>query len=167
MYVCRHWTARTPFDKNKCLWGSFAITAPSSRFFFSGDTAYCDVFKIIGRTFGPFDFSAIAIGAYKPRYAMSHVHCSPEEAVTIARELQSSSSVGIHWGTFPLAGEHLVEPALELRRCRDFLNIPLQQFFTLKPGETFRLGDPVTKDFSYDNSDEYYNYIKQHSNSIV
>lgn len=63
----KHWTGRTLFDRNAALWGSFAVMGSSQRFFFSGDTAYCDVFRTIGKHFGPFDMSAIAIGAYKPR----------------------------------------------------------------------------------------------------
>jgi L-ascorbate metabolism protein UlaG (beta-lactamase superfamily) len=63
----KHWTGRTLFDRNAAMWGSFAVMGPRQRFFFSGDTAYCDVFKTIGKHFGPFDMSAIAIGAYKPR----------------------------------------------------------------------------------------------------
>jgi N-acyl-phosphatidylethanolamine-hydrolysing phospholipase D len=64
----KHWTSRTLFDKNTALWGSFAVIGASHRFFFSGDTAYCPVFKTIGEHYGPFDMSAISIGAYKPRY---------------------------------------------------------------------------------------------------
>lgn len=45
----------------------YGILGPKHRFFFSGDTAYCDVFKTIGDRYGPFDMSAISIGAYKPR----------------------------------------------------------------------------------------------------
>ena len=48
----KHWTARGIFDRNTCLWGSFAVLAPSSKFFFAGDTAYCDVFQTIGDHFG-------------------------------------------------------------------------------------------------------------------
>lgn len=63
----KHWTSRTPFDWNTCLWGSFAVIGRKSKFFFSGDTAYCPVFKTIGEHYGPFDMSAISIGAYNPR----------------------------------------------------------------------------------------------------
>ena len=63
----KHWTSRTLFDRNTALWGCFSVLGPKSRFFFSGDTAYCPIFKTIGEHFGPFDMSAISIGAYKPR----------------------------------------------------------------------------------------------------
>lgn len=64
----RHWTSRTLFDRNKALWGSFSVFGPKNNFFFSGDTAICPIFKTIGDHFGPFDVSAISIGAYKPRW---------------------------------------------------------------------------------------------------
>lgn len=44
------------------------MLGPKYKFFFAGDTGYCDVFKQIGRVHGPFDLSAIPIGAYEPRY---------------------------------------------------------------------------------------------------
>ena len=80
--------------------------SPSAKFFFSGDTAYDDaLFKLIGSQFGPFDLSALAIGAYSPRWFMKHVHCNPDDALMIHRDLRSHQSIGIHWGTFILTEE--------------------------------------------------------------
>lgn len=63
----QHWCARGLFDENAALWGSWSIIGPEHRFFFGGDTGYCDVFKVIGQKYGPFDLAAIPIGAYSPR----------------------------------------------------------------------------------------------------
>jgi N-acyl-phosphatidylethanolamine-hydrolysing phospholipase D len=52
-------------DRNKVLWGSWAVIGAKEnggRFWFGGDTAYCDVFEQIGRRLGPFDIAAIPIG---------------------------------------------------------------------------------------------------------
>ena len=65
----QHWCRRSLGDRNKVLWGSWTIIGPRHKFFFAGDTGYCKGFKQIGRKFGPFDFAAIPIGAYKPRFA--------------------------------------------------------------------------------------------------
>jgi len=162
----RHWTARTFFDKNTSLWGSYVCESKKSKFFFSGDTAYCDVFKLIGDKFGPFDLSAIAIGAYKPRYAMRQVHCSPEEAIDIALDLKSKSSVGIHWGTFPMASEHIIEPALELARSRQQLNLSIDKFFTTLPGVTQVLNDIPVYDFATMNPDLFAHYMKQYNSQL-
>ena len=51
----------------KVLWCSWCVIGPLHSFHFSGDTAYCEGFKQIGRRFGPFTLSTIPIGAYSPR----------------------------------------------------------------------------------------------------
>ena len=62
-----HWGQRTPFDRCKALWGSWAVFGPESSgsFWFGGDTAYCDAFEQIGKKLGPFDLAAIPIGNYR------------------------------------------------------------------------------------------------------
>lgn len=168
----KHWTSRTFFDRNTCLWGSFVVsTCPSTNtgtaspvhvnseareergqrerqqgqsFYFGGDTAYCDkLFKNIGDRYGPFDLSLIPIGAYKPRYFMKDHHCDPKEALQIHQDLQSKRSVAIHWGTFPLADEDVIEPALELGYQRHAVNMETKQFFTMRLNESLTL--PLTE----------------------
>ena len=62
-----HWGQRTPFDRCKILWGSWAVFGPDNggSFWFGGDTAYCDAFEQIGKRLGPFDLAAIPIGNYR------------------------------------------------------------------------------------------------------
>ena len=147
----KHWTARTPFDRNTCLWGGFAVLSPRCRFYFSGDTAYEEtVFKQIGAKLGPFDLSALPIGAYKPRYFMRDHHCDPAEALDIHADVRSRQSVAIHWGTFPLADEDVAEPALELARAREAKPDKLRggRFFTLAHGATHVVGDEPEADFA-------------------
>jgi N-acyl-phosphatidylethanolamine-hydrolysing phospholipase D len=156
----KHWTARSPFDRNTCLWGSFAVRSPQSSFFFTGDTAYCPVFKQIGSAFGPFDFAAIPIGAYAPRWFMQDVHCNPEEAVRIHQDLRAKRSLAVHWGTFPMADEDFIEPALELARARDVQNVSPEAFFTMKHGETVLLGESSQHDFAVCNSELYGEYLE-------
>ena len=58
-----HFSRRTLFDDKKALWGSWVVIgSKGSKFWFGGDTAYSDVFKQIGKRYGPFDISAIPIG---------------------------------------------------------------------------------------------------------
>ena len=63
------------------------------------DMPHCPAFKEIGERIGPFDFSMIPIGAYSPRWFMSPIHCSPEDAVRVHEDIKSKRSVGMHWGT--------------------------------------------------------------------
>jgi N-acyl-phosphatidylethanolamine-hydrolysing phospholipase D len=144
----QHWSSRSLFDRGTSLWGSYAVLAPTSRFFFTGDTAYCSVFKDIGETYGPFDLAAIPIGAYKPRQFMRDVHCDPAEAIQIHKDLNAKRSVGIHWGTFELSEEEFVEPALELGRVRAGDSTRPVDFFTMAHGETLPMGESSANDFS-------------------
>ena len=162
----KHWTSRTPFDRNQCLWGGFAVITPNKRFYFAGDTAYSKVFKTIGEEYGPFDFSAIPIGAYKPQWFMKDFHCDPEEAVQIHLDVKSKQTAAIHWGTFPLADEEIIEPALELARARNLKNA--DNFFTMGHGETIILGDKPQYDMAtlYPHLLDYYKKHYQQNDII-
>lgn len=162
----KHWTSRTPFDRNTCLWGGFAVLGQQAKLFFNGDTAYSPHYKVIGDNLGPFDFAAIPIGAYTPRWFMRTVHCNPEEALRIAADLRAKQAIGVHWGTFPLTEEDPVEPALELARMRDVNNVPASSFFTMAHGETIILGDEPKHDFASSHGDLYAHFLKQMGQSI-
>ena len=107
-----HYSNRGVLDMNVALWGSFAVIGKKGhRFWFGGDTAYCDVFKQIGQKIGPFHLSTIPIGAYAPREALKWNHVDPEQAIQIHYDIRSEISLGIHWGTFMLgATESYLEP---------------------------------------------------------
>src|SRR5204862_779913 len=64
----QHFSARTPFDRNRALWGGFALAAGHLRLFFAGDTAYASHFADIRRRLGPIDLALLPIGAYEPRW---------------------------------------------------------------------------------------------------
>ena len=40
----QHFSSRTPWDRNKTLWGGFVISGPSGNVFYSGDTGYGPAF---------------------------------------------------------------------------------------------------------------------------
>eukprot|EP00878_Enallax_costatus_P024765 GHUV01026450.1.p1 GENE.GHUV01026450.1~~GHUV01026450.1.p1 ORF type:complete len:360 (+),score=55.78 GHUV01026450.1:835-1914(+) len=98
----QHWSARGGYDRRATLWGGWAVLGPQLKFWFAGDTGYCPVFKEIGERLGPFDLSAIPIGAYQPRNFMRAQHIGPDEAVTVHKEVRSWRSIGIHCCTFCL-----------------------------------------------------------------
>lgn len=101
---CQHFSGRTLWDRNKTLWSSWVVKSPNASFFFGGDTGYrsvpkdhkgpldslpvCPAFKEIGEKLGPFDLSAIPIGAYSPRWFMSPIHCDPEDAVCVHKDVR-------------------------------------------------------------------------------
>jgi L-ascorbate metabolism protein UlaG (beta-lactamase superfamily) len=135
----QHWSARTPWDRDKTLWGGWVIEQPRFRFFFAGDTGYSPDFKDIGQRFGSFDLAAIPIGGYEPRWFMSIMHVNPEEAVKIHRDLRARRSVAMHWGTFILTDEPLDEPPHRLAAARRAAGISPEEFFLMKHGETRKL----------------------------
>lgn len=51
------------------------------------------LFLEIGEKVGPFDLALIPIGAYSPRWFMSPIHCSGEDAVELHRDIKSKHSV--------------------------------------------------------------------------
>lgn len=82
-YLVQHWSSRTGINKMQSLWCGWAVMGAARRFWFAGDTGYCGVFKEIGQKYGPFDLSAIPIGAYNPRWFLKPQHVDPAEAVQI------------------------------------------------------------------------------------
>ena len=133
-----HFSARTPFDRNRALWGGFLINAAGRRIYFAGDTAYAPIFAGIRQRFGPPDLSFLPIGAYEPRWFMRSVHMNPAEAVQAHMELESRASIGMHFGSFPLAEEGMDEPLRALERARAEVAIPEPLFRVLDGGQSAR-----------------------------
>ncbi|KAH8907387.1 Metallo-hydrolase/oxidoreductase [Coniochaeta sp. PMI_546] len=70
----------------------------------------CPHFEQIGKLRGPFDLGLIPIGAYGPRHLFSHMHANPYDAVEIFRDTRCKRAMGIHWGTWVLTAEDVLEP---------------------------------------------------------
>jgi N-acyl-phosphatidylethanolamine-hydrolysing phospholipase D len=136
---CQHWCARTPTDRNKCLWSSWVSRTSNASFFFGGDTGYCNMFKKIGDLYGPMSIAAIPIGAYgsaSEQWFHAPSHMNPAEAVKCHRDVKSKQSVGIHWGTFQLTAECLFEPPTLLEEALKASAIPPSEFVVFQHGET-------------------------------
>jgi L-ascorbate metabolism protein UlaG (beta-lactamase superfamily) len=105
-----HFSARTPFDRNRTLWGGFVLETPSGPIYFAGDTGYGSHFGAIRRRFGPMTLSLIPIGAYEPRWFMRRVHVDPTEALQASLILESAVTLAIHHATFQLTKEAIDAP---------------------------------------------------------
>jgi N-acyl-phosphatidylethanolamine-hydrolysing phospholipase D len=112
-----HFSGRGLFDRNRTLWASIAIASPARKVWFGGDTGYGAVFREIGERAGPFDLALIGIGAYEPRIIMESSHATPEEAVSIARDIRARAAVGMHWGSIMLTPEDPFEAPGRFRRA--------------------------------------------------
>jgi L-ascorbate metabolism protein UlaG (beta-lactamase superfamily) len=137
----QHFSARTPFDRNRALWGGFVFTAGAARIYFTGDTAYTAAFADIPRRLGVIDLALLPIGAYEPRWFMQAVHMNPEEAVQAHVDLGAPLSIGMHFGTFQLTTEGIDEPVGALSAARRTRDIAPWRFDVLPFGGSFRLSD--------------------------
>jgi len=115
-----HWSKRSLTDTNKTLWGNFLIEYDGKKILFSCDTGVGNIYKEIGDKYGPIDINFINIGAYNfypmtPYKDKSAYHTNPEEALEISRDLKSKKVIGMHWGTFVLSLEPIMEPRERFR----------------------------------------------------
>jgi N-acyl-phosphatidylethanolamine-hydrolysing phospholipase D len=136
---CQHISARSIHDRAATLWSSWSISSGSKSVYFAGDTGYrsvpkssdgkddwadeyanlpfCPAFKDIGRLRGPFDLGLIPIGAYMPRWIMSPMHANPRDSVEIFRDTKCKKALGMHWGTWVLTEEDVLEPPRLLKEA--------------------------------------------------
>jgi N-acyl-phosphatidylethanolamine-hydrolysing phospholipase D len=133
---CIHFSGRTPFDRNRSLWCSWAIESPNIRIFFAGDSGYGPVFAETGRSHGPFDLALLPIGAYEPASIMRPVHFDPEEAVAAGSDLRAQTLVAMHWGTIVLTDEPPFEPPGRFRAAANRAGYPDDCVWVMKIGET-------------------------------
>ena len=115
-----HWSKRSLTDTNKTLWGNFLIEYNGKKLLFGCDTGIGNIYKDIGNKYGPIDLTFINIGAYNfypimPYKDKSIYHTNPEEALEVAKNLKSKKVIGMHWGTFVLSLEPIMEPPLRFK----------------------------------------------------
>lgn len=133
----QHWSSRTPFDRNKSLWGGYVLKNSKFNVYFGGDTGYGKHFTETTTKLGPFDLSLIPIGAYEPRWFMKEQHMNPEEAVQAHLDLKSKFSLGCHFGTFQLTDEGIDDPLTDLETARKKLGVKAENFITPENGQSF------------------------------
>lgn len=133
----QHFTARTPFDRNRGHWCGWLLEHDGVTLWHAGDSGYCPAFREIGEKLGPIDFGMIPIGAYSPRWFMKPMHMTPEEAVQVFEDTRCHRAVAMHWGTFHLTDEPLGEPPLRLAAELERKGIALNRFLTGCIGESW------------------------------
>lgn len=132
-----HFSARTPFDRNRRLWGGFVVESAGRSVYFAGDTADGTHFAEIRARFPSIDLALLPIGAYAPREIMRAVHVDPHEAVAAHVAVGARRSIGMHFGTFAgLTDEAIDEPAASLAEAVRAAGLAPDAFTTLDFGET-------------------------------
>jgi len=96
----------------------------------------CPAFAEIGERFGGCDVALLPIGAYSPRAAMSNVHASPADAVRIFRDVRAKKALAMHWGTWVLTLEPVLDPPAILRKECEKAGLGQDEFLVPALGET-------------------------------
>ena len=135
----QHFSARTPFDRNKALWGGFVFELAGRKIYFAGDTGYGIHFKQFRERLGAMDASILPIGAYEPRWFMKPIHMNPAEAVRAHTDVESRQSIACHFGAFQLTLEGIDEPVHDLHAALANSGIAAAEFQALAIGASLRL----------------------------
>ena len=132
-----HWSKRSLTDTNKTLWGNFLIQYKDKKILFACDTGYGNIYKEIGEKYGPIDITMINIGAYdfRPMFNKSIYHTTPEEALNVAQDLRSKKVLGMHWGTFVLSLEPIMEPPIRFKDNAEKYGFKKEDAIIFKIGE--------------------------------
>ncbi|MER5545508.1 MBL fold metallo-hydrolase [Streptomyces sp. NPDC002589] len=130
-----HWSKRTLTDTCHSLWGGWVLTdADGQRLYFAGDTGYGHWFSRIGRRYPGIDLALMPIGAYDPRWWLSDVHCDPEEAVQATLDVGARRMAPMHWGTFILSAEPVMEPLTRVRAAWERAGLEREDLWDLPIG---------------------------------
>ena len=135
-----HWSKRSLTDTNKTLWGNFLIEYNDKKILFACDTGIGNIYKDLGNQFGPIDLTFINIGAYNFYPMATHkdkstYHTNPEEALSVARDLKSKKVIGMHWGTFVLSLEPIMEPRERFKDNAENFGFKKEDAIIFKIGE--------------------------------
>jgi len=137
----QHFSARTPWDRNRSLWGGFVVEAEDgASVYFAADSGWCPYFAEIGARFPRLDLALLPIGAYEPRWFMRTQHMDPEEAVQAHLAVGARRSLGMHFGTFAgLTDEAIGAPLEALAAAKALHGVPAEAFTTLPFGGTLEV----------------------------
>ena len=143
-----HWSKRTLTDTNKTLWGNFLIEYNKKKILFACDTGLGNIYKDLGNKYGPIDLTIINIGAYNfypimPYKDKSIYHTNPEEALSIGRDLKSKKILGMHWGTFVLSLEPIMEPPIRFKDNAEKYGFKKKDAIIFSIGQISKMSDII------------------------
>ena len=70
-------------------------------------------------------------------------HTNPEEALGVAKDLNSKRVVGMHWGTVVLSLEPIMEPPKRLKASAEKFGFKKDDAITFKIGEIKKLSEAI------------------------
>jgi len=147
----QHVSGRTAFDRWHALWAAWDVEDLHShkKVYFAGDTGYrtvrdgededkvpvCPAFSEVGERFDGVDVALLPIGAYAPRTMWSNLHASPADAVRMFKDVRAKKALAMHWGTWVLTSEPVLEPAALLRKECEEAGLKSDEFLVPALGE--------------------------------
>jgi len=136
-----HWSARSPWDRNRALWAAFVLATPGGQIYFVGDTGYGggDNFRAAAAKYGPFRLAILPIGSYDPRWFMADNHMNPEEAVRAWNDLGQPPMLPTHYGMFQLADTGYEVPLRDLETAMRAAAVPEGRIRPLRAGEHWQV----------------------------
>jgi L-ascorbate metabolism protein UlaG (beta-lactamase superfamily) len=154
----RHFSARTPWDRNKTLWGGFVISGPSGNVFYAGDTGYGPHFREIARRFSPIRVALLPISPFRTQKPtdstpphFSTVHMGPLEAVEAHLDLRAHLSLAAHFQVFQLGWDGFNDAVNELDLSLKKYRLPSGEFVAPVFGQAIDLATAVAGTFENKN----------------
>ena len=135
----QHWSSRSPFDRNRMLWGGYVLTAKAGTCYIAGDTGWNREFLREIAGYGPFRLAVLPIGAYEPRWFMQYSHMNPAEAVMAFELLGAEHAIGYHWGSFQLTDEARDQPREDLAAALSARSIEPERFRAFEAGDVWQI----------------------------
>ncbi len=132
-----HFSARSLTDRNETLWAGFSLQGQASRkkvFFFEGD--YGEIYKQVGKQYGPFDVALIAASPTEPAELMVEAHCQLDQCVQAGLDLRAKVMIPLHWGTMILGSDELYATGKRFRDEALKKGVANDDIWVLKIGET-------------------------------
>ncbi|MDR6404155.1 MULTISPECIES: MBL fold metallo-hydrolase [Chryseobacterium] len=103
----RHFSGRKT-KRNVTLWTSYVLETPTKKLFLGGDSGYDTHFKMIGDTYGPFDYAILENGQYNK--AWKYIHALPEDVIQASNDVKAKNIIPVHSSKFALALHAWNEP---------------------------------------------------------
>jgi L-ascorbate metabolism protein UlaG (beta-lactamase superfamily) len=116
------------------LLASLCALSASGAVYFAGDTGLGLHFAEIGRRFPQLRLALLPIGGFTPIGYMREQHIGPVDAIAAHRALGASTSMPMHFGTFPNGNDAETQPVSTLRAALDAE--PDVRFVILDNGES-------------------------------
>lgn len=131
----QHFSGRSLGSFDKTLWGGFIIESSCGLIYFAGDTGFGNFINTIHEKYPDIALAILPIGAYKPKWFMSPVHMSPDEAVKAHQILSPKLTAASHFGTFQMADDGIESPIVDLEKALKANNIPQNSFIIPEAGK--------------------------------